>query len=242
MVEFVDSRYVNSGNTNVASQSLLLPGSWGPGQLALMVVVANDASVTMTFESGWNIIDSGPVVTNSMKAAVAWRILEPDAIPPTVTLSAAFKLTTLLVLYGGVDATSPVIVGTRGQRPVNPPQTTTTVGPVTTTAADQLAISVFCEKASTSTVIADPAGTERRVASIGTGGGAVSALVVDEVVPTAGTTGTRTATWDVASSNGYGIMLAVKDGTSGGGNSIYQMSAGALTARSVYRMDTSVLT
>lgn len=121
------------------------------------------------------------------------------------------KLQVIIVAYSGVSLTNPIDAQAYAQRAAV--GTTTTAPSVVTTVADALVLSLFGEKSTTvaiTTVITDPPGTTRRIAAIGTGGTAASALGVDALQAVAGATPTRSATYDAATGNGLGATIALR--------------------------------
>jgi phosphodiesterase/alkaline phosphatase D-like protein len=206
---FVASNTATSQGTT--SLTIPLPSGWAAGHLCFLAVSVNDGSVTITPPSGWTAIDSSPVVVGSSQMSVWRRVLQAGDSNPQVGLSASFKCSGITAAYSGVDQGSPIAaVGTRGTRGGS--STSTVAGSVTTTAADQRVVGFFMEKSSTASSVTDPSGTTRRAVAFTTGGGAVSSLVVDEEVASSGATGTRTAVYNVASSIGYGLLVAIADG------------------------------
>jgi phosphodiesterase/alkaline phosphatase D-like protein len=188
-----------------------LPSGWAAGHLCFLELSVNDGSVTITPPSGWTALDSAPVAVGSSQMSVWYRVLQSGDSNPQVGLASSFKCSGITSAYTGVDQGSPIAaVGTRGTRGSS--STSTVAGSVTTTDDNQRVVGFFMEKSSTSSSVTDPSGTTRRAVAFTTGGGAVSALVVDEEIASAGATGTRTAVYNVASSIGYGLLVAIADG------------------------------
>lgn len=209
MADFVASATATSQGTT--SLTVPLPTGWAEGHLCFLEVGVNDGSVTITPPSGWTALDSAPVAVGSSQMSVWYRVLQSGDASPQVGLASSFKCSGITSAYSSVDQGSPIAaVGTRGTRGSS--STDTVAGSVTTTAADQTVVGFFMEKSSTASSVTDPSGTTRRAVAFTTGGGAVSALTVDEVVASAGATGTRTAVYNVASGVGYGLLVAIEDG------------------------------
>ena len=234
MVTFVASSASTSGNTNVTSLGVMLPGDWRPGLLALCVGIANSTTATLAFPPGWTLLDGAPLTVGSSRLFVAAKVLGAREIPPTFTLSTPLKTSAALALYSGVNAAAPYLVGTSVTRPGS--QATSDAGPVTTIDDDQTVVALYAEKSSTASSVTDPPGTTRRAAKFGAGGGGVSVLVVDRTLEAPGSSGVMTATYNVASNVGYGLAVALVDGPPPE-TGLYQLSGGVLVARRPYALD-----
>lgn len=243
MSTYVSGRIVNSGSSNVSSQSLLLPGGWAPGDIAIWCGATNSLTPTLSFTSGWTFLDSTPFSASSARIWVAWQRLTASSSSPTVTLTGGTcKATQAIALYRGVSSTAAPIVGTSYSRPSS--LATTAVPGVTTTEDGQTVVTCYLEKSSSASSATDPAGTTRRLGLWGSGGGQVSSLIVDAVRATAGATGTRTATYNVASTVGFGITLALADAPPASPEAsrlAYTLTSGSLVAARTYRMTASAL-
>lgn len=194
---------------NTTEITVPLPAGWEPGQLALLCVNVNDNAETLTGPTGWVVLDSGPVETGSQEVGVWWRILQEGDTDPTVTITAAQKISGAIVTYTGHDPYSPIAaVGTRGTRSSS--SADVVAGSVTTTRNRERIVGFFCEKSSAATSVTLPASMTSRAQQYGSGGGATTVIVGDEVVDEAGESGTRTATYDISSGSGYGLLVAIR--------------------------------
>lgn len=204
---FVGSREVLA---NADSITVPLPDGWEPGQLAVLAVNVNDDEEVVTPPAGWTALDSGPVETGSMEVLVAWRVLEEGDSDPTVTVTAQQKIAGAVAVYAGFDPDGPIAaVGTRGTRSSS--STTVEAGSVTTTAPNQRVVAIFGEKSSTATETVMPTGWERRAEQFGSGAGATSITIADQVAAEPGATGTVAVEYDAASGSGYGLLVVISN-------------------------------
>jgi hypothetical protein len=242
-VEFISARSANSGNSNVGNQAVLLPGGWKPDDIAIWAGMVNTISPVITWNApGFQFLDGTPFNASSAQIWVAWQRLKSSSASPSIKLSSVGKVTQVMLLYRGASRTSPPLMGTRYSRPSS--LNTITSPGLITSAPDQRVVHVFMEKSTTASSVTTPFGT-RRTSQFGTGGGQVSNTTVDEVVATAGATGQRVATYDIASTVGYGISLALLDGdttSAGSGSNLYQLTSGHTVTRKTYRLQGGVLT
>lgn len=243
-VSFAGSRSITSGSSNVTTQSILLPGGWQNDDICLWFGEINDVTVALTLPSGWTFLDTTPYAMSSSRLWVAWRRMGAGAASPTVSIaSPGCKVTQAMALYRGVSTTSPPVAGTRGTRAASG---ATTVSPgITTTEANEVVAHIFMEKSTSSTTISlAPVGATQRLAAFGSGGGEVSVACYDEVIATAGATGTRTATYDVASTVGYAVSIAfpaAPPAPPSTGTTTYTLMGGSLAPRATYLMSGGVL-
>lgn len=246
MSALVSVRAVNSVAANVTSQAILLPDGWQVGDWAIWCGIVNTSTgpLTLPTADGWTMLDGTPLTVGSSILWVAWQRLTATSKAPTATDGTTSKMAQAMLLLRGAATTAGPIVGGRYTRPVSA-ATTPGVG-VTTTAANQRVVSLFMEKSSNSTTVAiSPTGPTERVKTFGTGGGQVSVYAVDEVKPAAGATGTRTATYDIASTVGYALSVAIPDepaAPTGSRTLAYALDSSALAARRTYSLTGGVLT
>jgi hypothetical protein len=205
-------------NQLITQTDVTLPEGWQPGQLAFLVFAVNDNADTITPPAGWTVLDSGPVETGTMEIGVWWRVLQSGDDDPHFIISDLQSVAGVIVTVDNVNTASPIAaVGTRGTRPGS--QLTTDAGSVTTIAANQLVLGFFGEKSSSTTLAVSNMTVQASAF------GSVSVAVSSETVAAAGVTGTRTATYDVASTSGYGLLVAVSTATPAAVNSAPSGSA-----------------
>jgi len=217
MANFVAATIAQSSSSS--SLTLSLPSGVVTGDLLIATMVANDNLETITPPAGWTAVDSAPVETGSQEGGVWYRFYTSGMSAPAWNITQAQKVAGAMVAFRGVDQGNPMIVGTRGVRGSS---STQTVAPgVTTTDANQQLIGVFLSKTTDVTEITTgPSGMTERAAAMTTGGGATTAHIYSQTVAAAAATGTRTIEYDMSSSTAYGILLALRDSSTGGASII----------------------
>lgn len=206
-------------NTSATSQSVPLPVGWRPGHLCVLVAGSGTATGTLGISAGWTPVDTAPVDASLLEAGVWYRVLQAGDVAPTITYTVASKLAAATVLVAGYNADSPISwLSSRWTRTPGSPVNTITAGTVTTTTSNQLVLGFFMERSSPasgipSQLLTPPAGMTVLENRHCVGGGAPSVVAASELRVAAGATGTRTATYDLSSDSGYGLMLAVTPGS-----------------------------
>jgi len=144
---------------------------------------------------------------------VAWKKLAATDTQVTLTTDiGSGKLAGAMACYSAYAASPIAAIGTNTFRASS--VTTCVGGAINTTADNQRILGLFSEKSSTASSVSQGNMTTR-ASLFGTGGGQISVTIMDEVRATAGVAGPRTATYNVASSVGYGLLLAILDGSLG---------------------------
>lgn len=208
MVTFVNSA-TNSINS-ATSISLSLPSGLQNGDLLIATVVQGSSAVTITAPSGWTAIDGSPKIVGNQVCGVWYCYYTTSMSTPAWTFSSAAKTTGSLVAYRGVDQTAPF--ASQGVGGESTTSLVLTAPSITTTAANQEILAIFSNRVSSMTSQSVPAGMTARAVVMGSGGGATSSAIYSETRSSIGVTGDRTSTYDQASSKGYGILLALKEG------------------------------
>jgi acyl dehydratase len=200
----------NASEANTTSYSLNLPAGVQNGDLLIAAVAFNSSTATVTTPpSGWTALDSAPAVTGSQTCGVWYRLYTTGVTAPTWGLSAQLKTAGVMVAYRGVNQITPVVAGTRTTRSAS--SADLTAASLTMTAANQEMLAIYMVKTTTATTASTPAGMTPRGQVFGTGSGATATHIFSQTYPTAGGTGNKTTTYDVASGNGYAIQLALND-------------------------------
>ena len=185
-----------SSSGNQTSRSVTIPGAVEAGDLMLLFISVNNATETVSTPGGWSLLDTQ--VDGSMQTRVFSRVATGGDAGSgvTVNLGSRKKADMVLVAYSGVDSASPILgYNVAGQAGSSVTHTT----PNLATGGDALIVSYWGEKNSSTTSMTTGTGVTRHANSM-TGGGAITALLVDggSTVP-AGNHGGVTATADAAS-------------------------------------------
>lgn len=193
-------------NGTGSSLSLSLPaGVAANDQIILAVTLPGNQSIKST-PTGYTAVGtftSGTGASN-VKLAVYRRTAVAGDTSVTVTFSRTFAKAATLVVYRGVNPTSPIDVSSSGTTVSG----TSVVAPsVTTTKAnDQLVMAVGAESSTAGTWSA-PATMTTRVSQAG--GPTTAGAIADQALGAAGATGSRTATFSVTGSLA-GALLALQ--------------------------------
>jgi serine protease AprX len=210
--------YLASG----ASLDLAVPDGVVAGDF-LVAQVAYNANGDIAEPDGWNVIDVVSHPTRPIMQGLYWRAVtdhEPGYFSFALTSGKSDTAAGAIAAYSGIDLMDPIdAVGGQtsgGSNEVVAPSITTTV-------ADATVIGFFTARDDGS--FTPPENTiERWDVSSAAGVGAIGETIAagtDEIVATAGSTGTRTAVAS-ASDGGIGHLLALKPATtSSGGDDTY---------------------
>lgn len=191
-----------SDNTQNAVVTVPSPVQAGDGMLLFLTL--NRADVSITPPSGWTKVDE---TTNGDFRSVVWQKTAGSADPGSevsIPISDFTKADMLLAAYAGTGS-PPVVTSVKA---TDFAQSEHQIPAVTVTDAGDWVVWYWAEKSSSTTTWTPPAAGVQRALSVGSGGGRVSALLVDsgQGLP-AGSHGPLTATTDMES--GRGIMWAL---------------------------------
>lgn len=202
---------------------------WQDGQLALLMFNVNDNAEVLEPPAGWATLNSSPFETGTMEIVLLWKYLDADEDDPTLTIQSGNpqKIVGLVATLLNYDSINPfAVIGAHATRPGT--QTTIVAPSVTTTQANQLLLGFFAEKSSAATTVTVP-GMVSEAEAFTTGSGEASCALFGQVIGTAGATGTRTATYNISSGSGYGILIAIKGGVQEGTGTV---ASGAVYVKS----------
>lgn len=191
-------------SASTASISPPLPTDMQAGDFAVVHFAMSCSIANFTPPSGWTELVA-PVATNNANRIVAvYGRFDPPSAPVGTSAAAADRQTAFCQAYGGVDTASPrdvaPSVGVVSTDPVNVPS-------ITTVTAGARLISGVCADTSGHQYYPQPSMTLLGTHTNNVGRAAAWA---DEVLPTAGATGTRAWNSDTAgalSLRGYNVAL-----------------------------------
>ncbi|MFA9432480.1 putative Ig domain-containing protein [Egicoccus sp. AB-alg2] len=173
---------------NLTSAAVQRPSGVAAGDV-LVAAVTVYGNANITAPSGWNLVRNDANGTNMRQAVFSRVAASNEAASYTWTLSTRTSATVVVVAYRGVDAAQPVDVA-GGQ--ANAASRSIATPSVTTTGGDRLLIAFFGFR--NSTTIDQPEGMIEQAEVLQSSGNDKLALsIADEVRPSAGATGTRTA-------------------------------------------------
>jgi PKD repeat protein len=179
-------------NANATSFTVTVPATVGAGDALLLFLTGNSAAtVSEPSGTGWAPIGS---VNGTDLVGRGWRKVATasDAGQTvTITSSALLKADVTLLAYRGTSATAPVAAAAVGSETISRAGHTTPA--VTVPAGAGWLVSYWADKSSATTTWTVPDGVTSRGVSAGAGGGRVTSLSGDSLVP-AGSAGALTAT------------------------------------------------
>ena len=212
-ISFVNSSEAHSNAAD--SLTVSIPGGLAVGDLMVAAVAISGDNRTVTPPSGWTAVDGAPITSGMVQGGVWYRYYQSGdstanwsfvANPPLNT-----KASVTVSVYRGVDQSTPFVQGASAGKAGSSNQL---VAPsVTATGSDQVLLGVFLSRGQDVDLTSAPSGMTQRAASVTTGGGAVTSHAFDQAINSAGSTGTRTATYNIASGAGYCMLLALNAGT-----------------------------
>jgi RHS repeat-associated protein len=180
-----------------ATLSLTLPaGTTANDQIILAVTLPGSQSIKST-PSGYTAVgtfSSGTGASN-VKLAVYRRTAVAGDTSVSITFSKTFAKAASLIVYRGVNPTTPIDVSSSGTTATGTSVTATSV--TTTKANDQLVLAESAESSTAGTFTA-PSGMTTRVPQ--PGGPTTTGAIADQTLAVTGATGSRTATFSVSGS------------------------------------------
>jgi hypothetical protein len=184
-------------DANGASAHVTIPASVQAGDELLLFQTEAAASNTAPAPAGWTLV--GTTSKNNLTTAVYARPATASDAGATVSLTFSASVKASLTLAAYSSAGDPVEVSASA----SDTSTTTHVSPtVTGLGTGSYAITFWGDKSTTTSAWTAPSGVTQRSVVVGTGGGAVSALLVDSGAAVTGTYGRLTATTNVTSGSG----------------------------------------
>ena len=193
------------------------PAGAQAGDLLIAVVASNsEAGYTHVPPAGWTILDTGPL--GSAIASTMVKVASSDDLSGNIvfqhTPTGTLKDVAIVAAYRGEFLTPQVDV--HAMSALTASQTNIPVPVVTTTEADATLVVCGVREVSTTSpathVWTIPAGTTLRGQDSTTGGGAISACMVDLPQTTPGNSAVGDFSTDLASSTGGAFVVAIYEG------------------------------
>ena len=193
-------------DANSANPTVTVPSAVQPGDEMLLFSTYASTTVTATPPAGWTLI--GSTSHSNLTTAVYSRsatVADPGTAV-TVALSGTVKASLTLTAYA--NAKDPVEVSSSAVDASTANHTSRTV---TGLATGSFAVTMWADKASTTTAWTTPPSVTVESTLLGSAGGAVSAVVADSGSAVTGSYGGLTATTNVTSGSGasWTIGLAI---------------------------------
>lgn len=204
-ISFVNSS-TNFSSAGTGTPSVAVPSGAAAGDL-LVAVLSYAGSIAATSPAGWTE-HLNQLMGADGRVVVISRTMQAGVTQAQWTLDTGAsyaKNAAAMAVFRGHTGTP--VIGTAGTRASS---SVDVIAPSVTTDEDAAWIlGVFGDRASSQTTLTAPTGMTERAKVLTGGGGGASALIASEARATAGATGTRTATWGVASSNALGVLVEV---------------------------------
>jgi PKD repeat protein len=194
------STYDGSG----ANPSLLVPAAAQPGDQLLLYASWASATVTATPPAGWTLL--GTATKSSLSTAVYQRTAQlgdaSSAVP--VAFSASVKGSLTLADYA---STAPSIEAFASHSDTS--TSSHTCAALTGLSNGSLALTYWTDKSTGTTAWTPPATVVQRSVVVGSGGGAISALLTDSGNPVSGSYGPLTASTNATTGAGVEWSIAL---------------------------------
>lgn len=175
--------------------------------IAVLAMESTEGQTVAAMPPEWTELVPLTLIGGDTRVGVYSRVYASGQPAPVWTYTADTKASVVLAGYANADPQ--VQIGTVYQRSGASAQTD--APSITTADPDMLVVCAYGEKSSTATMITEPEGTDVRAAQFGVGTNAVpSVMLCDFAQPTAGATGTRTATYNTTSNNGLGVQIGLR--------------------------------
>jgi arylsulfatase A-like enzyme/PKD repeat protein len=208
----LDFRAGTSATNNTKRLVVTVPPSARAGDALLLFVSANRNNVTPTVPTGWTRLDH--VMDSTMQSDVWWRVANSSDAGASVPITANLitKMDAQLLAYSGTRS-PPVLVHSAAVEPGYTAAHRTPTVSVPSTGA--WLVSYWADKSSAGSGWSEPAGTVRRLQSVGTGSGRITSLSTDSGSPVPiGTSGGLTATSSTSSDMATMWTIALTPGVS----------------------------
>lgn len=200
-------------NVGVETPTVAVPAGAQNGD-RLIALLSYAGTVSCTSPAGWTEHTNALGNTNGRFVVIS-RIMSTGVTQAQFALltgqASYAKATLTMVAYRGDDALN------YGTTVLRSSSSSSTVAPsVTTGENNALVVGLFGDRATSQTSATAPTGMTERGKVVQGGGGGTSVLICDEARATAGATGTRTATYGVATDNAFGVLLELSPAATAG--------------------------
>ncbi len=201
-VAVVGFRATASANVTSANPSIVVPTTVVPGDQLLLFVTANTAT-TATTPAGWTLLGTAEAGTPDVRSWVFTRTAAPGTGGAAVQSSLGTSSKSSLVLVAYAHA-APITSAAAATSPTS--ATTMATPPIDVVTNGSLVVSYWVDKTGGNTGWTLPADVTARVASVGSGGGRVTAAAGDTAViagtwpgatATSTTSGSKAVAWSV---------------------------------------------
>ncbi len=194
-----------TANTNAMSTTIPSPGGTVSGDVLLMFVTSNTGAAPNSPPGGWTFV--GERLSSTDLRTVLYQRVSPGAGSlGSVTFGGITKTNLTVLAYSGADAV-PAVFGSLAKTTAS----TSYVTPgASVTTAGSFVVSFWSMKSSTVPLWTEPAGTQIRANSAGTGGGLVVGLAVDGGASAVGPSAGLTATSQVSSAKATGWTVVLR--------------------------------
>jgi hypothetical protein len=202
----VTFRGANGTVGNRTSHTATIPSTVEAGDALVLFFSANSTSPTYTGPAGWTSVQT---LNGDGIVGRAWSKVATAADRGTVvrvTSSAYAKSHVAVIAYDGTDATAPVAASASRLHTGGATHTSPTV---TAPAGNNLLLTYWADKSSTTTAWTAPAGVTVRNTGIGSPSGQVNGLLAESNSPVSGSTGGLAATANSSSSRGVSFSVVV---------------------------------
>lgn len=206
-ISFVGS---NTNFTTAGTHPLTatIPTGTQNGDILVATYTWGAADQTVTMPSGWSVLVDRQVLGSAVGTfAVVYRTMATGVTGVSFNLPSAnvAKAVITIAAYRGCVVDALGSVGNRASTSVN------IVAPAITTLQNgDWVVGAFGDRVSSQTGATAPTGMTERAKYITGLGGGVSGMIADVTQAAAGTSGTKTAVYDVASAAGAGALLSLK--------------------------------
>jgi len=202
-ISFVDSA---SSNRNAATHPVTVPSSAQAGDLLVLMFTSNSPTTAVTAPAGWT--ETAAPAASGVVGRVWTKVATASDIGSTVTETSAavVKADATLLVYRGVDTTSPISAVKTDYATTGTSYTTPTVD----VPQNGELVSYWAVKTSESNVFTAPGDVTTRSGSSGSGSGNIAALAADEGPLAAGSAGGLTATTSASGNKAFTVSLALQ--------------------------------
>lgn len=197
-----------NSNRNATTHPTVVPAAARVGDVMVLLYAANSTNVTVTPPAGWTQAAANQS-TNGVLARVWTKTVTAADLGSTVTAtsSAIMKADATLLVYRGVNTSTPVAGIANAFASVNATSFTT---PQVAAVANGTLVSYWAAKGNVTDALTAPAGSTVRSSSSGVGSGNMTALATETGSLAAGTTGGLTATTGTATNKAFLLSLVLR--------------------------------
>jgi hypothetical protein len=203
----VSFRAAAQSNANVTNPAVTVPAAAQPGDVMVLFLASASATTTYSTPAGWTRLDGVVNATATAQTQAYSRVAAAGDAGSTVTVPGTLqaKVSLDLVVYADAAGVASAVVNFDSTS-----STSRTTPPVTVATDGSAVLGFWGDKSSDNTSWVLPSNVTQRSATAGSGGGRVISAVADQTGVAPGSSGSWTASTQVATARGmlWSVVIA----------------------------------